>query len=81
MSPYRTVARLVLPPEDGLAEAKRTFADDVLSLRPAHSLAAQRLPGSLMRARLKTYRALSRFRHAAQSGGRGRAPFREHVPA
>lgn len=62
-SPYRTVARLVLPPQDGYAEAKRKYADDVLSFRPAHSLAAHRPLGSLMRARLKTYQALSRFRH------------------
>ena len=62
-SPYRTVARLVLPPQDGYSEARRTYADDVLSFRPAHSLAAHRPLGSLMRARLKTYQALSRFRH------------------
>ncbi|KAB1073007.1 catalase family protein [Methylobacterium planeticum] len=63
LSPYRTVARLVLPPQDADAEARRAYADDVLSFRPAHSLAAHRPLGSLMRARLKTYQALSRFRH------------------
>lgn len=63
VSPYRTVARLVLPPQDGYSAAKRKYADDVLSFRPAHSLAAHRPLGSLMRARLKTYQALSRFRH------------------
>ena len=62
-SPYRTVARLVLPPQDGYSEARRKYADDVLSFRPAHSLAEHRPMGSLMRARLKTYQALSRFRH------------------
>ncbi len=36
----------------------------MLSFRPAHSLAAHRPLGSLMRARLKTYQALSRFRHS-----------------
>ena len=63
-SPYRTVARIVLPAQDAIAEARRAYADDVLSFRPAHSLAAHRPLGSLMRARLKTYQALSRFRHA-----------------
>jgi hypothetical protein len=63
-SPYRTVARLVLPAQDAFSEARRNYADDVLSFRPAHSLAAHRPLGSLMRARLKTYQALSRFRHA-----------------
>ena len=62
-SPYRTVARLVLPAQDAGSAARRAYADDVLSFRPAHALAAHRPLGSLMRARLKTYAALSRFRH------------------
>lgn len=62
-SPYRTVARLVLPAQAADSEARLTYADDVLSFRPAHSLAAHRPLGSLMRARLKTYQVLSRFRH------------------
>ncbi|KQP07177.1 catalase [Methylobacterium sp. Leaf99] len=62
-SPYRTVARLVLPVQAADSPARLTYADDVLSFRPAHSLAAHRPLGSLMRARLKTYAALSRFRH------------------
>ncbi len=57
------MARLVLPRQDALSAARRTYADDVLSFRPAHSLAAHRPLGSLMRARLQTYQALSRFRH------------------
>ena len=61
-SPYRTVARLVLPAQDALSEARRRYADDVLSFRPAHCLAAHRPLGSLMRARLKIDQALSRFR-------------------
>lgn len=68
-SPYRTVARLVLPKQDALSAARTRYADETLSFRPAHSLAAHRPLGSLMRARLKTYRALSEFRHA-----RNRAP-------
>lgn len=62
-SPYRTVARFVLPPQDSYSEARRKYADDVLSFRPAHSLESHRPLGSLMRARLKTYQVLSRFRH------------------
>lgn len=68
-SPYRTVARLVLPAQDARSEARTRYADDVLSFRPAHSLAAHRPLGSLMRARLKTYQALSNFRH-----GRNQTP-------
>ncbi|WP_375465083.1 catalase family protein [uncultured Methylobacterium sp.] len=63
-SPYRTVARIVLPAQDAMSAPRRAYADDVLSFRPAHSLAAHRPLGSLMRARLKTYQALSNVRHA-----------------
>ena len=62
LSPYRTVARLVLPKQDGLSEARRTYADDSLAFSPAHGLAAHRPLGSLMRARLAVYPALSRIR-------------------
>ena len=34
-----------------------------MTFRPAHSLAAHRPLGSVMRARLQVYRALSAFRH------------------
>ena len=61
-SPYRPVARLTLPPQDALSDARRLFMDDVLSFRPGHSLAAHRPLGSLMRARLRTYPALYAFR-------------------
>jgi len=63
-SPYRTVARLVIPAQAADSPARLAYADDCLSFRPGHGLAAHRPLGSLMRARLKTYPALSRFRHA-----------------
>ncbi len=62
-SPYRTVARLVLPAQDAGSAARLAYADDVLSFQPGHGLAAHRPLGSLMRARLKTYPQLSKFRH------------------
>ncbi|XYD09056.1 catalase family protein [Methylobacterium sp. NMS12] len=80
-SPYRTVARLVLPPQDGYSEARRTYADDVMSFRPAHSLAAHRPLGSLMRARLKTYQALSRFRHERNQAGEVEPTSVAQIPA
>lgn len=63
-SAYVTVARITLPAQDACAPARRSFMDDAMSFRPAHSLAAHRPLGSLMRARLQTYAALSAFRHA-----------------
>lgn len=39
------------------------YFDEVMTFRPAHSLAAHRPLGSVMRARLQVYKALSDFRH------------------
>ncbi len=71
-SSYLSVARLVLPRQEAYSPARQAYFDDVLAFRPAHSLEAHRPLGSLMRARLKTYAALSAFRH-----GRNGTPERE----
>jgi hypothetical protein len=62
-SPYRPAARIVLPPQDAYSPARRVHFDDVLSFSPSHALAAHRPLGSIMRARLKAYGRLARFRH------------------
>ncbi len=71
-SSYLSVARLVLPRQEAYSPARQRFFDDVMAFRPAHSLEAHRPLGSLMRARLRTYAALSAFRH-----GRNGVPERE----
>jgi hypothetical protein len=71
-SSYLSVARLVLPKQEAYSPTRQAYFDDVLAFRPAHSLEAHRPLGSLMRARLKTYAALSAFRH-----GRNGTPERE----
>ena len=62
-SPYVAVARITVPPQDAYSPARQAFFDNVLSFQPAHSLVAHRPLGSLMRARLATYQALSAYRH------------------
>lgn len=62
-SPFRTVATLRLAPQEAHSVARAKYFDDVMTFRPAHSLAAHRPLGSVMRARLKVYAALSAFRH------------------
>ncbi len=61
-SPYRTVARLVLPAQDAFSPARQDFVDDKLSFAPGHSLAAHRPLGSIMRARMKAYAVLGSAR-------------------
>lgn len=63
VSPYRTVATVRLPRQDAYAPERVRYFDEVMTFRPAHSLAAHRPLGSVMRARLQVYQALSMFRH------------------
>ena len=68
-SPYRPVARLVLPKQDAMSGARSAFVTESMSFRPGHALAAHRPLGSLMRARLATYPALAAYRER-QNGAR-----------
>ena len=62
-TPYVTVATIRLPAQDAYSPARQRYFDEVMTFRPAHTLAAHRPLGSVMRARLQVYRALSAFRH------------------
>lgn len=62
-SPYVAVARLTIPAQEAYSAARQAYFE-ALSFQPAHALAAHRPLGSLMRARLQTYQALSSYRHA-----------------
>lgn len=62
-SPYFTVARIRLPAQDAYSDARRRYFDDIMTFRPAYSLAAHRPLGSVMRDRLQVYKALSTFRY------------------
>ena len=57
------MATLRLPQQDAYSPKRVRYFDEVMTFRPAHSLVAHRPLGSIMRARLQVYRALSDFRH------------------
>ena len=63
ISGYRTVATLRLPRQDAYGPERVRYFDEAMTFRPAHSLAAHRPLGAVMRARLQVYAALSAFRH------------------
>lgn len=79
-SPYVPVAVIAVPPQDAYSPARQTYFDEVLSFQPAHSLAAHRPLGSLMRARLQTYGALSTYRHAQNGKRQMEPPAIDQVP-
>ncbi|WP_182083961.1 catalase family protein [Aureimonas sp. ME7] len=72
-SPFISVATIAVPPQEAYSAARQRYFDEVMSFRPAHSLAAHRPLGSVMRARLKVYEALSDFRHR-ENGVRAEEP-------
>ena len=81
LSDYRTVATVQLPPQDAYSPARQRYFDEVLTFRPAHSVAAHRPLGSVMRARLQVYEALSQLRHRQNgTAAEGSPPF-DRIPA
>lgn len=66
-SPYRTVARLMLPTQNAYTEERRKYFDERLAFNPAHALEAHRPLGSVMRARMQSYVVTQQFRQ--QSNG------------
>ncbi len=66
-SPYRPVARIVIPAQNAFGEARADIVDNDFSFSPAHTLAAHRPLGGINRARLVAYTA---FVHVAAAGKR-----------
>ena len=81
LSDYRTVATIRLPAQDAYSPERQRYFDEVMTFRPAFSLAAHRPLGSVMRARLQVYQALAavRQRHNSQPAERVRRI--EQIPA
>ena len=61
-SPYRPIARLILPRQNAYTEARRQYFDEQLAFNPAHALEAHRPLGSIMRARMQAYVVAQEFR-------------------
>ena len=80
-SQYRTVATLTLPRQDAYGAERVRYFDELLTFRPAHSLAAHRPLGGVMRARLQVYQALSDFRHCANGVASVHSANIEEIPA
>ncbi len=81
ISPYRRVAQLRLPRQDVYSAARVRYFDEVMTFRPAHSLAAHRPLGSVMRARLQVYQALSAFRHRENGVAEENTASIDRIPA
>ncbi len=61
-SPWQTVARITVTPQDSYSDARQLFVDERLSFNPWHALEAHRPLGGVMRSRLKAYEEAIRYR-------------------
>ncbi|KAB0675805.1 catalase family protein [Aureimonas leprariae] len=80
-SPFRTVATIRIPPQNAGSPERRRYFDEVMAFRPAHTLVAHQPLGSVMRARLEVYEALSDFRHLANGVAQEEPRTAEQIPA
>lgn len=61
-SPYLTVGKVTIAPQESWSDEKAAVVDDKMYFSPWHGLAAHRPLGSIQRARNKTYKASAEFR-------------------
>jgi len=80
-SQYRTVATIRLPRQAAYSPERVRYFDEVMTFRPAHSLAAHRPLGGVMRARLQVYQALSDFRHRENGVAAANTASIKEIPA
>ena len=80
-SPWQTVARITIEPQETYSDARQLFVDERLSFSPWHALAAHRPLGGIMRSRLKAYDEAKKYR--GQRNAREMAEPRsvEEIPA
>jgi hypothetical protein len=63
-SPYVSVARITMPPQDAWSADRVKMVDDGMAFNPWHALAAHRPLGAVMRVRKSVYKAAAQFRAA-----------------
>ena len=61
-SPYRTVARLTLPPQDSFSAERYRYFEQRLAFNPIHALEVHRPLGGVQRARMQAYLHTQDFR-------------------
>lgn len=61
-SPWQTVARITVTPQDSYSDERQVTVDEKMSFSPWHALAAHQPLGGIMRARRKAYEEARKFR-------------------
>jgi hypothetical protein len=73
ISPYRAVARIMVPRQLAWSDARSRAIDDGMAFSPWHGIAAHRPIGSIMRVRKVAYELSAKFR-ADRNGGQTLEP-------
>jgi len=80
-APFRSVGRLSFPLQNAFSAQRAAFFEDHLVFRPSQGLSAHRPLGSVMRARMQVYKALSTFRHGENGQDEIQPVSIEQIPA
>lgn len=80
-SPWQTVARITVTPQDTYSDARQLFVDERLSFSPWHALEAHRPLGGIMRSRLKAYEEAIKYRLQRNERERAEPSDISQVPA
>lgn len=80
-SPWQTVARITVLPQDTYSDARQLFVDERLSFNPWHALEEHRPLGGIMRSRLKAYEEAIKYRLQRNERQRAEPQDISEVPA
>ncbi len=80
-SPWQTVARITVTPQDTYSDERQLFVDERLSFSPWHALEAHRPLGGIMRSRLKAYEEAIKYRAQRNDRERAEPASIDEVPA
>lgn len=79
-SPYRTVARLTMPPQDSFSDERYRYFEQRLAFNPIHGLEAHRPLGGVNRARMQVYLQTQDFRQRTNGMNPAEPPSSAEVP-
>ncbi|WP_199899925.1 catalase family protein [Asaia prunellae] len=80
-APFRSVGRLSFPVQNAFSAQRAAFFENHLVFSPSQGLSAHRPLGSVMRARMQVYKALSAFRHGQNKQSEIQPAGIEQIPA
>lgn len=80
-SPWQTIARITVQPQDSYSDERQLFVDERLSFTPWHALEAHRPLGGIMRSRLKAYEEAIKYRVQRNARERAEPKSIDEVPA